>query len=173
MQSIYLAGGCFWCTEAVFSLIKGVKKATPGYMGGELKNPTYNEVCSGKTGHAEVIKCDFNDKEIGLENLLTIFFSTHDPTQLNRQGNDVGTQYRSGIFFIEENQKTVSLKKIQEEEIKRGKKLATDVSKAEHFYIAEDYHLNYFNTNPSNPYCNIIISPKIRYLKSEFSEYLK
>ena len=165
MQSIYLAGGCFWCTEAIFNYLSGVKKVVPGYIGGETDNPTYNEVCRGGTGHAEAIECNFDEKIISLNDILEVFFSTHDPTQLNRQGNDIGTQYRSAIFCTSKKQKDEVEGFINIIRLNYEKKIVTEINNKSPFFIAEDYHLNYFKNNRNAPYCQIIIKPKLSKLK--------
>ena len=165
MQSIYLAGGCFWCTEAIFKQFRGIEKITPGYIGGHIKNPTYNIVCEGSTGHAEAIECLFNEDIISLQNILEIFFSTHDPTQLNRQGNDIGTQYRSAIFCSSKTQRVRAENFIKNIQLSYDKKIVTEVRDEEVFYKAEDYHCDYFNKNTNAPYCEIIIKPKLAKLK--------
>ncbi|HUH17727.1 peptide-methionine (S)-S-oxide reductase MsrA [Albibacterium sp.] len=158
-----LAGGCFWCTEAVFQRLKGINTLLPGYMGGHTENPTYEEVCTGKTNHAEVIQIDYNEDELSFRDLLGVFFKTHDPTTLNRQGNDIGTQYRSEIFYHND---------LQKEEAERfiagltaegvfDKPIVTKISPAETFYEAEDYHTNYFLRNPNQPYCVAVVKPKV------------
>lgn len=170
-----LAGGCFWCTEAVFLSIDGVEKVVSGYTGGTIKNPAYREVTTGRTGHAEAIEITFNPSKVKFEELLEIFFATHNPTTLNRQGNDVGTQYRSEIFYHSENQKTVAERYIQllEKEKVFEDPIVTKISKATVFYEAEDYHQNYYNENKSQPYCNFVITPKMDKLKKKFSSKLK
>ena len=173
MQSIFLAGGCFWCTEAVFLKVKGVKKVTPGYIGGETKNPTYEDICTGASGHAEAIKCDFDETKISLEFILKIFFITHDPTQKNRQGNDIGTQYRSAIFY-----KNFSEKKMAQEAIKNAEKLwnnriQTELSDKLNFTKAEKYHHNYFENNPNSMYCSSLIPPKLKKLKENYPGIFK
>jgi len=160
MNKAVLGGGCFWCLEAIFQKVDGVKKVISGYSGGKRKNPTYEQVCSGATGYAEVVEIEFDENIISYDEILDIFFEIHDPTQLNRQGNDIGTQYRSVIFYLDEKQKEVSLKKIEELK-KRGINVVTEVTKLEKFYKAEDYHQNYYNLNPNNPYCEYVIKPKI------------
>ncbi len=172
MQSIYLGGGCFWCTEAIFKKVKGVKSVTPGYIGGRTNNPTYEEVCSGNTGHVEVIECNFNDKYIGLNDILNIFFSTHDPTQLNRQGNDIGTQYKSAIYCTNESQKVRVEDFIKSIEHLFSNKIVTQVSLSKDFFKAEDYHFNYYNLNMNAPYCQIIIKPKLLKFKEQFKTKL-
>jgi len=160
MNKAVLGGGCFWCLEAIFQRVNGVKKVVSGYSGGKRKNPTYEQVCSGATGHAEVVEIEFDENIISYDEILDIFFEIHDPTQLNRQGNDIGTQYRSVIFYLDEKQKEIALKKIEELK-RRGINVVTEVSKLDRFYKAEDYHQNYYNLNPHNPYCHYVITPKI------------
>jgi len=167
-SKIYLAGGCFWCTEAIFTRVEGVKKVIPGYIGGNIKNPSYKEVCSGRTGHAEAISVEFDKNIVSLNKLLLIFFQTHDPTQLNRQGNDFGTQYRSAIFYIDLKQKSIiknTLKTISKS-IFKNKKIVTKIELAKDFFEAEKEHINYYDLNSNQSYCQIVISPKIQKLKS-------
>lgn len=171
-ESIVLGGGCFWCTEAVFKELRGVVSVMPGYAGGQTPNPTYTSVCGGDTGHAEVIKVDFDPTEISLENLLTVFFSSHDPTTLNRQGNDTGTQYRSIILYTNENQKQESerfITKLKED----GIAVVTEIKPLEKFFPAEEYHRGYFKNNPDQAYCQLVINPKLQKIQKEFSELLK
>lgn len=173
-KSIVLGGGCFWCLEAVFDKLNGVTKAQSGYSGGHVKNPGYREVCNGSTGHAEVIKVDFDDEIISLETILQVFFSFHDPTTLNRQGNDVGTQYRSIIFYESEEEKTRIDKYI--EETASGfwdNPIITEIAAAEIFYPAEAYHDNYYELNSAQPYCKFVIEPKVVKLRAKYSELLK
>lgn len=169
------AGGCFWCTEAVFLEIKGVEKVVSGYIGGKTVNPTYKDICTGETGHAEAIQITFNPNEVAFEDLLEIFFGTHDPTTLNRQGADVGTQYRSEIFYHSEAQKTKAENYIQllEKEKLYDKKIVTKVSSATIFYPAEDYHQNYYNQNSSQGYCQMVIAPKLEKLRKYYKSKLK
>ena len=171
------AGGCFWCTEAVFLDLKGVNKVTSGYLGGKTINPTYKEICTGETGHAEAIEIEFNSDLISFGTLLQIFFATHDPTTLNRQGADVGTQYRSEIFYHNENQKEIALDYIalltEEKTYGTDKKIVTRVSPAVTFYKAEAYHQNYYNENKSQGYCSFVITPKIDKLHQLFKDKLK
>ncbi len=165
-------GGCFWCTEAVFQNVKGVIKSVSGYMGGAVKNPTYEQVCSGNTGHAEVIEVEYDPAVISYNELLLIFFKTHNPTTLNRQGNDSGTQYRSVIFFEDEEQKAEAeamIKQLDAEGI-FDQKIVTQVTPAEVFYKAENYHQNYFNNNSNQPYCAFVIQPKLNKFIKEFKE---
>ena len=167
-SKIYLAGGCFWCTEAIFTRVEGVKKVIPGYIGGNIKNPSYKEVCSGRTGHAEAIYVEFDKNIVSLNKLLLIFFQTHDPTQLNRQGNDFGTQYRSAIFYIDLKQKNIIKKTIKtiSKSIFKNKEIVTKIELAKDFFQAENEHINYYDLNPNQSYCQIVISPKIQKLKS-------
>ena len=168
-------GGCFWCTEAVFDELRGVKSVVSGYAGGSTKNPTYEEVCGGGTGHAEVIKIDFDPTEIAFKDLLTVFFATHDPTTLNRQGNDVGTQYRSAIFYANEEQKREAeafIKELNDSKV-FGKPVVTTLEHLGEFYEAEDYHQKYYANNPYQPYCQYMIPPKLNKLHKQFSALLK
>jgi peptide-methionine (S)-S-oxide reductase len=167
--------GCFWCTEAVFDELRGVKSVVSGYAGGSTKNPTYEEVCGGRTGHAEVIKIEFDPGEIAFKDLLTVFFSTHDPTTLNRQGNDVGTQYRSAIFYANEEQKREAEAFIKELNDSKsfGKPVVTTVEPLGEFYEAEDYHQKYYANNPYQPYCQYMIPPKLTKLHKQFGTLLK
>ncbi len=167
-SKIYLAGGCFWCTEAIFTRVEGVKKVIPGYIGGNIKNPSYKEVCSGRTGHAEAISVEFDKNIVSLNKLLLIFFQTHDPTQLNRQGNDFGTQYRSAIFYIDLKQKNIIKNTIKtiSKSIFKNKKIVTKIELAKDFFEAEKEHINYYDLNSNQSYCQIVISPKIQKLKS-------
>lgn len=174
-ETAIFAGGCFWCTEAFFTDLKGVKKVVSGYIGGKTENPTYKEVCEGYSGHAEAIKITFNPDEVAYEDLLEIFFATHDPTTINRQGNDVGTQYRSEIFYTSEAQKTAAenfIRQLTEQDI-FGKKIVTRVTNAPVFYPAEDYHQDYYAQNPNQPYCAAVITPKLDKLKKNYKSKLK
>lgn len=175
MEVATFAGGCFWCTEAVFLEIKGVEKVVSGYIGGKTVNPTYKDICTGETGHAEAIQITFNPNEVAYEDLLEVFFGTHDPTTLNRQGADVGTQYRSEIFYHSEAQKTKAENYIQllEKEKLYDKKIVTKVSSATVFYPAEDYHQNYYNQNLSQGYCQMVIAPKLEKLRKYYKSKLK
>ena len=168
-------GGCFWCTEAIFQELRGVVAVMPGYAGGNKNNPTYEDVCGGKTGHAEVIKIEYNPDEISYQNLLTVFFATHDPTTLNRQGNDVGEQYRSIIFYTTDEQRRLAedfIKKF-DESVADGDPIVTEVRPLDNFYEAEEYHRDYYRNNSSQPYCRIVISPKLEKLQKSFVEFLK
>ncbi|MBK9290585.1 MAG: peptide-methionine (S)-S-oxide reductase MsrA [Bacteroidetes bacterium] len=171
-ETITLGGGCFWCVEAVFQRVKGVENVVSGYSGGRIANPTYREVTSGLTGHAEVVQVTFDPKVVSLEKILEVFFKTHDPTTLNRQGADVGTQYRSVIFYHNENQKITAeriIRRLTEEKI-WDKPIVTELSPFKAFYKAEDYHQNYFNRNPSQGYCQFVIIPKLEKFNKIFSE---
>ncbi len=172
IQTIVFGGGCFWCTEAVFKQLKGVKSVTSGYAGGAKENPTYEEVSSGNTGHAEVIKIEFDSAETSFKDLLTVFFATHDPTTLNRQGNDVGTQYRSIILYTSLEQEK-EVKEFITELNQSGEKVVTQVKSLEKFYEAESYHKDFYARNKDKPYCQLIISPKLEKLKEKFYELLK
>ena len=170
-----LANGCFWCTEAIFKRLKGVKSVVPGYSGGMVENPSYDLVCTGKTGHAESIQIEFDPKVIPYERILDIFWHTHDPTTLNRQGNDIGTQYRSAIFYHSQKQKEVAEKSKMELEKEGAYKgsIVTEITPFNDFYVAEDYHKNYYDNNQTAPYCNFIIDPKVRKLVLKYSNDLK
>lgn len=175
LETATFAGGCFWCTEAVFLAIEGVKSVRSGYIGGLTQNPTYKEICNGDTGHAEAIEIVFDPNTISFGELLELFFATHDPTTLNCQGNDIGTQYRSEIFYHNENQKQLSLEYISilNHENTFGKPVVTQVSLAPIFYPAETYHSNYYNLNKTQSYCNYVITPKMEKLKKVYSDKLK
>ncbi len=174
LQVATFGGGCFWCVEAVFQELEGVEKVVSGYSGGQVPNPTYKAVCSGRTGHAEVVQVWFDPQVISYETLVQVFFTTHDPTTLNRQGNDVGTQYRSVIFYHDEEQKSVA------ERLKRDfaptlwdDPIVTEISPFTAFYPAEDYHQNFYDENPDYPYCRIIINPKVAKVRKAFADKLK
>lgn len=174
-ETAIFAGGCFWCTEAFFTDLKGVDKVVSGYIGGKTENPTYKEVCSGYSGHAEAIKITFNTEEVAYEDLLEIFFATHDPTTINRQGADVGTQYRSEIFYTTDEQKIEAenfIKLLTDQNI-FDKKIVTKISKATVFYPAEDYHQDYYAQNGNQPYCQAVIAPKMDKLKKNYKSKLK
>lgn len=175
MEVATFAGGCFWCTEAVFLEIKGVEKVVSGYIGGKTKNPTYKDICTGETGHAEAIQITYNSKEVAYEDLLEVFFGTHDPTTLNRQGADVGTQYRSEIFYHSEAQKEKAENYIEllVKEKLYDKSIVTKISSATQFYPAEDYHQNYYNQNSSQGYCQMVIAPKLEKLHKYYKSKLK
>jgi peptide-methionine (S)-S-oxide reductase len=170
-----LAGGCFWCLETVFKRLRGVESAVSGYMGGHTLNPTYQDICNGDTGHAEVVQVTFDPEVIAFRDLLEVFFTLHDPTQRNRQGNDVGTQYRSAIFWHTPEQKAEAEAVI--DELAAAKRfdgpIVTEVSEAETFYPAEDYHQGYFEQNPAQPYCQFVVAPKVAKARAKFGAILK
>lgn len=165
-------GGCFWCTEAVFKSLKGVLSVMPGYAGGNRPNPTYEEVCTGTTGHAEVIRIEFDSEKISFNDLLAVFFSTHDPTTLNRQGADTGTQYRSIILYASETQKRDAERFIQKLK-SSGVAVVTELKPLEKFYEAEKIHQDYYAKNPFQPYCQFVIEPKLEKVQKKFKELLK
>lgn len=168
-------GGCFWCTEAVFKMLKGVSGVLPGYAGGTVPNPTYDQVSSGNTGHAECTQVEFDPKEISYRDLMTVFFGSHDPTTLNRQGADVGTQYRSVIFYTTPEQKTLAETFIKEinDSNKEGKPVVTEVVPLDKFYVAENYHQDYYERNKDAPYCELVINPKLEKVVKNFADLLK
>lgn len=170
METAVLAGGCFWCTEAIYQRLKGVISIESGYAGGSVENPTYEQVSDGNTGHAESIKVVFDPSILSYKKLLEVFFATHDPTTLNRQGNDVGTQYRSVIFYMDENQKKAAEDLITELQPKYSQKIVTKIEPYKNFYKAENYHQNYFNTHQEQPYCSIVIGPKLEHFKDQFKD---
>lgn len=169
------AGGCFWCTEAIFQELDGVEKIISGYIGGHTTNPTYKEICTGQTGHAEAIQIVYNSEIVSYEKLLEIFFATHDPTTLNRQGNDIGTQYRSEVFYTNEHQKKITEEYIllMNKENTFGSPVVTKISPASEFFVAEEYHQNYYRQNQSQGYCTFVITPKIEKVKNKFQSNLK
>jgi peptide-methionine (S)-S-oxide reductase len=175
LDTATFATGCFWCTEAIFQQLKGVKKVTSGYSGGDVANPTYKEVCTGTTGHAECIQILYDPKEITFDELLQVFWQTHDPTTLNRQGNDVGTQYRSAIFYQNEEQRKIAegYKKELNEKKVFDNPIITEISPLKNFYPAEDYHQNYYNNNGDQPYCYYVIKPKLEKFEKVFKDKLK
>ncbi|GAA5220920.1 peptide-methionine (S)-S-oxide reductase MsrA [Membranihabitans marinus] len=176
MENIQIAtfgGGCFWCVEAVIQRLKGVQKIEPGYAAGKTANPTYKEVCSGLTGHAEVIQVHFDADTISYRDLLTIFMTSHDPTTLNRQGGDVGTQYRSIILFHNPSQHKTALSVIDEVQPTYPDPIVTELQPLEVFYPAEQYHYDYFNNNGSARYCQVVINPKVNKLKEKYKSFLK
>jgi len=168
-------GGCFWCTEAIFNELRGVISAAPGYAGGTVKNPTSDQVYSGTTGHAEVARVEFDPNQISFRDLLTVFFATHDPTSLNRQGHDVGTEYRSAVFYTSEEQKKEAGVFIKELEASDpgGKPIVTEIVPLDVFYSAPDYQKKYFERHRGNPYCELVIEPKVEKLQKQFSALLK
>jgi len=175
VEVITLAGGCFWCTEAIFKRLKGVEEVISGYSGGTTENPTYDEVCSGKTGHAESIQITFDPKVLSFKTLLQVFFKLHDPTTLNQQGNDIGTDYRSAIFYHSEKQKETA-EKVKTEIGKSGlykNRIVTEIVPFDKFWQAEGYHNNYYERNTDAPYCQYVIDPKIQKLYKEFKDQVK
>ena len=174
-ETATLAGGCFWCVEAVYDDLKGVQSVESGYMGGRTLNPTYDDICTGTTGHAEVIRISFDPAELSFADLLRVFFTIHDPTTLNRQGNDSGTQYRSAIFYhSEEQQKTAQeiIAEVTAEKVYRDK-IVTEVTAASTFYMGEAYHQEYFSRNPGQPYCMFVVAPKVAKFRKKFAARLK
>ena len=172
MQQALFGGGCFWCVEAVFLQLKGVEKVVSGYAGGIVHNPSYEQICQGNTQHAEVVLIDFDEQQISYSQLLNVFFTTHDPTTLNRQGNDIGTQYRSVIYYFNDEQKQQAEQVIQGLE-DENLNIVTELSPAPTFYPAEEYHQNFYARNPSQGYCNFSIPPKLSKLRSRFADLLK
>lgn len=174
-QFATFGAGCFWCVEAMFESLQGVHEAVSGYSGGQLKNPSYNEICTGKTGHAEVIRITFDPAIIGYGDLLKVFFMAHDPTTLNRQGADVGTQYRSVIFYHNDKQERLAL--MVKEELERSgaynNPIVTEISPVPTFYPAEEYHQEYFANNPNQPYCSMVVGPKLEKFRKVFKDKLK
>lgn len=168
-------GGCFWCTEAVFQMLKGVSKVESGYAGGPMENPSYEKVSSGTTGHAEVIRVTYDPAVISYEDLLTVFFGSHDPTTPNRQGGDVGEQYRSVIFYSSEEEKQIAerIAKEIDESLKDGTRVVTQIEPLQEFYPAESYHQNYFKANASAPYCQLVIEPKVEKVRKRFAQLVK
>lgn len=175
LQTATFGSGCFWCTEAIFERVKGVVKVESGYSGGTVENPTYEEVCTGKTGHAEATQITFKPDVVSYAELLKVFWKTHDPTTLNRQGNDVGTQYRSVIFYHNDEQKKLAekYKKELDESGAWDKPIVTEISPFINFYKAENYHQDYFENNPSQPYCSFVIAPKVEKFEKVFKDLLK
>ncbi len=174
-ETATLAGGCFWCLEAVFDDVKGVQSVESGYAGGGTGNPTYREVCSGTTGHAEVVQVKFDPQVISFKEILNVFFAIHDPTTLNRQGADAGTQYRSAIFYRDDEQKSVAENLIKELNAQKiwDKPIVTEVTLFDKFYMAEDYHQEYFANNPNQPYCQAVVAPKVSKFRKHHLEMLK
>ncbi len=174
-EKAVFGGGCFWCTEAVFKMLKGVSAAKPGYAGGAVANPTYEQVSAGTTGHAEVISVEYDPASVSYRTLLTVFFASHDPTTPNRQGADVGTQYRSVIFYANENQKAEAEEMIKEidDSNSEGDPVVTEVVPLAEFYEAENYHHDYLANNPGNRYCQVVINPKLEKIQHAFAELLK
>jgi len=175
LKTVTFGAGCFWCTEAVFLGVNGVTKVVSGYSGGKVKNPTYKEVCSGLTGHAEVTQITYDPKKVSFEDLLEVFWNTHDPTTLNKQGHDEGTQYRSAVFYNDEEQKKIAeqyKKQLEAAHIYKSP-IVTEISPLINFYPAEDYHQNYFALNGDQPYCQYVIRPKVEKFKKQFAGKLK
>ncbi|HEY0658616.1 MAG TPA: peptide-methionine (S)-S-oxide reductase MsrA [Pyrinomonadaceae bacterium] len=175
LETATLAAGCFWCVEAVFDDLRGVKDVVSGYSGGHKENPTYQEVCSETTGHAEVVQITFDPQEISFKEILQVFFTVHDPTTLNRQGNDIGSSYRSAIFYHSDEQKRVAeevIKEVTEEEI-YDNSIVTEVTAFDKFYPAEDYHQEYFANNPTQPYCAAVVAPKVAKFRQKYVSRLK
>jgi peptide-methionine (S)-S-oxide reductase len=174
-ETVVFGGGCFWCTEAVFKMLNGVESVTSGYAGGHTENPTYREVCSGTTGHAESVQIEYDAEKVSYKDLLTIFFASHDATQLNRQGADVGTQYRSVIFYTTEDQKKETEDFIRELEASssEGDPIVTEVVPLTVFYPAEEYHQDYYAQNSKQGYCQIVIAPKLQKVQEKYAELLK
>jgi peptide-methionine (S)-S-oxide reductase len=175
IKTAIFANGCFWCTEAVFDRVEGVAQVISGYTGGFIKNPAYREVCNGTTGHAEAAKIIFDESKVSFKSLLEIFFATHNPTTLNRQGNDVGTQYRSAIFYVDENQKAEAqaFVSLLEKEKVFDAPIVTEINKFEVFYDAEDNHQDYYINNTQQGYCQFIIHPKLKKLEQHYKDRLK
>jgi peptide-methionine (S)-S-oxide reductase len=174
-ETAILGGGCFWCLEAVFDRLAGVKSVESGYMGGKVDNPTYRQVCSGNTGHVEVVRVTFDTAELSFRDILEVFFAIHDPTTLNRQGNDVGTQYRSVIFYTSEEQRTTAEQVISELNAAHtwSNPIVTTVEPAAKFFMAEDYHQEYYANNSSQPYCQFVVAPKVKKFQQKFAEKMK
>lgn len=163
IETVIFGGGCFWCTEAIFQRLRGVIKVTPGYCGGDTENPTYEDVCEGESGHVEVVKVEFDKNITNFKELLKIFFATHDPTSVNKQGNDEGEQYKSVIFYTNDNQKYESIRYIEElnESGQYDRPIVTEVVELEKFYEAENYHKDYYKKHQNEPYCKLVIEPKL------------
>ena len=175
LQTATLAGGCFWCLEAVYDELKGVHSVESGYAGGHVDNPSYRAVCTGTTGHAEVVQIRFDPSIISYRDLLNVFFTIHDPTTLNRQGADIGTQYRSAIFYHDEEQKKIAEEVIKDLNAQKiwDNPIVTEVTEFDKFYMAEDYHQEYFAKNPYQPYCQVVVAPKVSKFRKHFFEMLK
>jgi peptide-methionine (S)-S-oxide reductase len=174
IEAVAFGGGCFWCTEAIFTQLNGVVSVMPGYAGGNVPNPTYPMVCTGRTGHAEVVEVKYDPAQIGFDDLMTVFFGTHDPTTLNRQGADIGTEYRSIILYTTDGQKAAAerfIKELGETDFK-GRPITTELKPLSKFYPAEDYHQEYFRNNSSAPYCQFVIAPKVTKFQKHFAELL-
>ena len=174
-QSATFAGGCFWCLEAVFVMLRGVDKVVSGYMGGHVDNPDYDQICGGQTGHAEVVQISFDSTVIAYADLLEVFFSAHDPTTRDRQGNDIGSQYRSAVFWHDIDQKMVAESTVARmvTEKRFGAPIVTDIQAASTFWPAEDYHRDYFQHHPGQAYCQFVVSPKVMKVKAKYAGWLK
>ena len=175
LQTATLAGGCFWCLEAVYDELKGVHSVESGYAGGHVDNPSYRDVCTGNTGHAEVVQIRFDPNVVSYRDLLNVFFTIHDPTTLNRQGADIGTQYRSAIFYHDDEQKKIAEEVIKDLNAQKvwDNPIVTEVTKFDKFYLAEDYHQEYFAHNQYQPYCQVVVAPKVAKFRKHFLEMLK
>ena len=169
MATTVLGGGCFWCVEGAFKNMRGVESVLPGYSGGDTTNPTYEAICSGTTGHAEVVEIKFDQSQISFETILEVFFTVHDPTQLNRQGNDVGTQYRSVIFYLDQDQKQIAQHVTKKVGDYFSEEIVTEISPLDTFFIAEITHHDYFAKNPQNQYCQMVVAPKLRKLRAKLA----
>jgi peptide-methionine (S)-S-oxide reductase len=174
-ESVVLGGGCFWCTEAIYKRVRGVKSVNPGYAGGHVENPSYHAVCKGETGHAEVIRIEFDRKEISFREIIDIFWHIHDPTTKNRQGKDIGPQYRSIILYANDKQRNIAEESLRAVESSGEfmRRIVTEIMPLEKFFPAEEYHQDYFAINPNQPYCRAIISPKVRHFMDEYHDSLK
>jgi peptide-methionine (S)-S-oxide reductase len=173
MMTFILGGGCFWCLDSSFMQFKGVSDVVVGYMGGEIADPGYEAVCSGNTGHAEVAKVIFDESVIPAETILDIFFTLHDPTQLNRQGNDVGTQYRSVMYYTDDSQRELFLEAIDKAKVVWGEGVVTELSPASDFWVGEEYHQDFFAKNPNQGYCNAVVAPKMLKTRKAFTAHLR
>lgn len=175
LEKATLGAGCFWCIEAIYQDLQGVTKVESGYTGGHVSDPTYRDICTGSTGHAEVAQITFDPEVISFADILYIFWRTHDPTTLNRQGADVGTQYRSAIFYHDDNQKVIAEQSLAETDASDlwANPIVTEIAPLGDFYVAEDYHQNYFKDNPYQPYCRAVIDPKVRKFRKEFKERVR
>ncbi|MEM9877929.1 MAG: peptide-methionine (S)-S-oxide reductase MsrA [Pseudomonadota bacterium] len=172
MQTAIFAGGCFWCTEAVFLPLKGVSKVVSGYIGGDPAMANYDAVCTGRSGHAEAVRISFDANLVSYDTLLDVFFNTHDPTQLNRQGNDVGTQYRSGVYYLNDAQKSAADDAKERAAGIWGNRVVTEIEPATEFFAAEDYHQDYFNRNPGQPYCAAVVAPKVSKARQNYADLM-
>lgn len=169
MSRAVIGGGCFWCVEAAYKNMKGIKSALPGYAGGHDPKPNYNSVCSGITGHAEVVEVIFDESVISYDTILEVFFTVHDPTQLNRQGNDIGTQYRSVIYYLDDEQKNIAIDTKNKFQDYYSREIVTEISELENYHEAEKYHHDYFDLNPSNGYCQMVVAPKIAKVRAKLA----